>query len=148
MLVNYLCLEFSLLVFQYPEVYSALCQYVTSGKLFAPISLFAFNLHTQKRFMCCIMPYSDPDMTWENNPHLFDDLDLAVTLWKSVRKRVICYFLYWSISYEDVVNQWMLEEEILYYCLVSIRIQIYWQYCAMYKSGRVWVRQWFHIVHC
>ena len=65
---------------QYPDVYNALCQYVTTGKVFAPISLFAFNLHTQKRFMCCIMPYNDPDVTWGNNPHLMEDLDLAVSL--------------------------------------------------------------------
>ena len=67
-------------ILQYPDVYNALCLYVTTGKTFAPISLFAFNLHTQKRFMCCIMPYSDPDVTWGNNPHLMEDLDLTVTL--------------------------------------------------------------------
>ena len=61
---------------QYPEIYKKLCAYVADNEHFTPISLYPLDSNTGKRFMCLIMPNSEPEVNWMYNPGLLDDLDV------------------------------------------------------------------------
>ena len=47
----------------YPHVYGQLCAYVTDNEFFEPITLFPVDARG-RRFMCLIMPNSEPDVDW------------------------------------------------------------------------------------
>ena len=66
----------------YPEVYSKLCSYVGDGEHFTPITIFPYDKNTGKRFMCLIMPDSDPDAKWMERPDLLKELGLSTELYK------------------------------------------------------------------
>ena len=61
---------------QYPDIYKKLCAYVADNEHFTPISLYPMDSNTGKRFMCLIMPNSEPEVNWMYNPDLLGDLDL------------------------------------------------------------------------
>ena len=65
---------------QYPDVYNKLCAYVASKEEFAPMTLFPLDGNTGKRFMCLIMPNSEPEIEWMNKPDLLDELGLNTEL--------------------------------------------------------------------
>ena len=60
----------------YPHVYNKLCSYVANNEHFTPISLYPVDINSAKRFMCLIMPNSEPEVNWMYNPELLGDLDL------------------------------------------------------------------------
>lgn len=49
---------------QFPEVYRRLCAYVENNVEFVPVSLFLVDLKTRKKFLCLIMPDSEPFCSW------------------------------------------------------------------------------------
>ena len=61
---------------QYPDIYNRLCAYVENNEHFTPISLYPLDGNTGKRFMCLIMPNSEPEVNWMYDPGLLEDLDL------------------------------------------------------------------------
>ncbi len=61
---------------EYPEVYTRLCAYVADNAHFSPISLYPKDSTTGKRFMCLIMPNSEPEVNWMYSPGLIEDLNL------------------------------------------------------------------------
>ena len=62
---------------QYPEVYSKLCAYVADEQTFVPIALMPRNGNTGKRFMCLIMPDSEPDSTWIDRSDLLESIGIT-----------------------------------------------------------------------
>lgn len=61
---------------QYPDVYGQLCAYVADEQIFVPIALTPRNGYTGKRFMCLIMPDSEPDPAWIDRADLLDSIGL------------------------------------------------------------------------
>ena len=59
---------------QYPEVYKKLCMYVSDNQEFSPITLFPTDSKTGRKFMCLIMPNSEPDTEWKSRPDLLQEL--------------------------------------------------------------------------
>ncbi|XP_013418575.1 uncharacterized protein LOC106179478 [Lingula anatina] len=62
----------------YPTVYNQVCDYVANNEEFAPILILPYDGNTGKRFMCIIMPKSDPEMDWLEAKRLMKDLDLSM----------------------------------------------------------------------
>ena len=61
----------------FPEVYGHLCAYVAQKAHFTPITIYPIDANTGKRFMCLIMPNSEPEVDWMYNPDLLNELGLA-----------------------------------------------------------------------
>jgi hypothetical protein len=61
---------------EFPDVYNRLCAYVVDNEHFTPITLFPINAKTKKRFMCLIMPNSEPEIDWMDAPDLLEELGL------------------------------------------------------------------------
>lgn len=49
---------------QFPEIYRQLCAYTEKNVDFVPVSLFLFDSKTRKKFLCLIMPNSEPFCAW------------------------------------------------------------------------------------
>ncbi len=64
----------------YPDTYKKLCAYVADNEHFTPITLYPVDATTGKRFMCLIMPNSEPEADWMYNPALLDDLGLHTSV--------------------------------------------------------------------
>ena len=62
---------------QFPDVYNALCNYVSDNTHFAPITIYPVDRNTGRSFMCLIMPNSEPEVEWVQNPDLIQELDLS-----------------------------------------------------------------------
>ncbi|CAH1787282.1 unnamed protein product, partial [Owenia fusiformis] len=62
---------------QYPDIYSRLCAYVDTNEPFTPIDLYPVDKRTGKRFVCLIMPNSDPELDWLIDSDLLDELGLS-----------------------------------------------------------------------
>ena len=60
----------------YPDIYTKLCAYVATKENFTPIIIYPYDKKTGKRFMCVIMPQSEPEVEWLQDPDLLDELDL------------------------------------------------------------------------
>lgn len=71
---------------QHPDVYEALCRYVTDGRSFAPVSIFPIDVATGRRFMCVIMPDAEPEISWldgdENDHNNNDGKDVQLSRFK------------------------------------------------------------------
>ena len=68
---------------QHPEIYDQLCQWVEYHEHFTPVTIYPREGGTGPRFMCVIMPDSDPnDFGWTNNPQLLESIDLDAELEK------------------------------------------------------------------
>ncbi len=61
---------------QYQAVYGQLCAYVADEQTFVPIALTPRNGHTGKKFMCLIMPDSEPDPAWIDRADFLDSIGL------------------------------------------------------------------------
>ncbi|ELT92335.1 hypothetical protein CAPTEDRAFT_100074 [Capitella teleta] len=61
---------------EFPDIYNRLCAYVVDNEHFTPITLFPINSKTKKRFMCLIMPNSEPEIDWMDAPDLLEELGL------------------------------------------------------------------------
>lgn len=61
----------------YPDVYNKFIDYVAEYKHFTPVILYPYDVNKCKRFMCIIMPESDPDIEWMDSPDLLQELDLS-----------------------------------------------------------------------
>ena len=64
----------------YPDIYGKLFSYVEDNERFAPITIFPFNEETGKKFMCLIMPDSEPDPRLMNKPDILRELGLTTEL--------------------------------------------------------------------
>ncbi|KAK2155186.1 hypothetical protein LSH36_246g00022 [Paralvinella palmiformis] len=65
---------------QHPEVYSRLCAYVAENEHFTPITIFPMDTTTGRRFMCLIMPDSEPEMEWIERNDLLEQLGLSTAV--------------------------------------------------------------------
>ena len=65
---------------QYPGVYDKLCAYVSENEHFAPITLFPLDRRTGRKFMCLIMPNSEPDVAWMHQPDILDEIGLSTAV--------------------------------------------------------------------
>ena len=65
---------------QYPGVYDKLCAYVAENEHFAPITLFPLDRRTGRKFMCLIMPNSEPDVAWMHQPDILDEIGLSTAV--------------------------------------------------------------------
>ena len=63
---------------QYPDVYGKLCAYVSDNASFTPIAIYPLNVNSGKKFMCMIMPNSEPEVEWTNKSDILDELDLTM----------------------------------------------------------------------
>ena len=61
----------------YPHVYDQLIAYVADGKHFPPLIIYPYDVRLQKRFMCVVMPESEPEIEWIQYYDLFDELDIT-----------------------------------------------------------------------
>lgn len=61
----------------FPDVYNKLCAYVSDNAHFTPMTIYPIDANTGKRFMCVIMPNSEPEVEWMHSPDLLDELGLA-----------------------------------------------------------------------
>lgn len=60
----------------FPEVYNKLIDFVSDAKHFSPLIIYPVDGRTGKRFMCVIMPESEPEIEWIRDPDLFHELDV------------------------------------------------------------------------
>ena len=60
----------------YPNVYNRLIDFVSDAKHFSPLIIYPTDSRTGKRFMCVIMPESEPEIEWIRDPDLFQELDV------------------------------------------------------------------------
>ena len=60
----------------YPIVYNKLIDFVSDAKHFSPLIIYPTDGRTAKRFMCVIMPESEPEIEWIRDPELFQELDI------------------------------------------------------------------------
>ena len=60
----------------YPNVYNRLIDFVSDAKHFSPLIIYPTDSITGKRFMCVIMPESEPEIEWIRDPDLFQELDV------------------------------------------------------------------------
>ena len=63
---------------QYPDVYDKLCAYVSDNSPFTPITIYPVDVNSGKKFMCMIMPNSEPEVEWMNKPNILKELDLSM----------------------------------------------------------------------
>lgn len=61
---------------QFPEVYNKLIDFVSDAKHFSPMIIYPIDCQTGKKFMCVIMPDSEPEIEWIRDPDLFHELDM------------------------------------------------------------------------
>ena len=61
----------------YPDVYRKLCAYVADNEHFTPMTIYPIDVNTGKRFMCLIMPNSEPEVEWMYEPDLLEELGLS-----------------------------------------------------------------------
>ncbi|XP_071802384.1 uncharacterized protein [Asterias amurensis] len=68
---------------QHAEIYDKLCRWVELHEHFVPVTIYPVDENTGKRFMCVLMPESEPnELGWVNNPELLEDIDLDAELEK------------------------------------------------------------------
>ena len=68
---------------QHSDVYDQLCRWVEYHDHFTPVTIYPREGGTGPRFMCVLMPDSDPnDFGWVDNPKLLDSIDLDAELEK------------------------------------------------------------------
>ena len=60
----------------YPNVYNKLIDYVSDAKHFSPLIIYPTDNRTGKRFMCVVMPESEPEIEWIKDPDLLQELDI------------------------------------------------------------------------
>lgn len=65
---------------EFPKVYGQLCKFVEKNEHFSPISIYPVDRRTGKRFMCLIMPDSEPEIEWITQPDIAAELDLSTDL--------------------------------------------------------------------
>ncbi|XP_072039304.1 uncharacterized protein [Amphiura filiformis] len=66
---------------QHSDVYDQLCRWVEYHDHFTPVTIYPREGGTGPRFMCVLMPDSDPnDFGWIDNPQLLDSIDLDAEL--------------------------------------------------------------------
>ena len=70
---------------QFRDVYDRLINFVADAKYFSPEIFYPVDDRTGNRFMCVIMPESEPEIEWLHNPQLFqndevsDELSLLIS---------------------------------------------------------------------
>ncbi len=64
----------------YPDAYKRLCAYVADNEHFTPMTIYPLDANTGKRFMCLIMPNSEPEVEWMYEPDLLDELGLSTSV--------------------------------------------------------------------
>ena len=68
---------------QHADIYDQLCRWVEYHEHFTPVTIYPREGGTGPRFMCVLMPDSDPnEFGWANNPQLLDSIDLDAELEK------------------------------------------------------------------
>ena len=61
---------------QFPDVYNKLIDFVSDAKHFSPMIIYPSDGRTGRKFMCVIMPESEPEIEWIRDPNLFHELDV------------------------------------------------------------------------
>jgi len=61
---------------QFPEVYNKLIDFVSDARHFSPMIIYPSDGRTGRKFMCVIMPESEPEIEWIRDPDLFHELDV------------------------------------------------------------------------
>ena len=61
----------------YPDIHDRLCAFASDNAAFKPLTIYPIDVNSGKRFTCLIMPNSEPEVDWANNPDLLEELGLA-----------------------------------------------------------------------
>lgn len=63
---------------EHPAVYDRLARHVETGHRFPATTIYPVDRSANMRFMCMIMPVSDPLMQWVSDPKTLKELDLSL----------------------------------------------------------------------